>query len=346
MHLFMTLQCSTTHRMKDWWHYIVVQQNSHCATILHLKSIQLNWGVNKTCTLPCQGLMWWVHIPVTSLGYEQLPETPLAAVNPAQDTLSGVARTGESAVCIHTVFKPHCCQSKESYFPSACPLGKKRQTYHTGTMISLLEMSLQPLSPPQTGMCLSSFWSGSFFFSDSPWGRHLIRFSKHYLWIQNTENVSLQIVCTICPKLSCLAPKYVGLQFSDFFGFLLQTRFTDSRLFLHVQSTETTDLYLFDLHGSISIACNSCWFLLRPWVQYFVLEKKRYRSLLALSTLITWQGTLGCHRGVRSPIVDHLLPNKHHTLLLDVSIGPCGYSAYVANTEVKKRVRFIQERQL
>uniref|UniRef100_A0A8B9R6Y2 Uncharacterized protein n=1 Tax=Anas platyrhynchos TaxID=8839 RepID=A0A8B9R6Y2_ANAPL len=27
----------------------------------------------------------------------------------------------------------------------------------------LLEMSLQPLAPPQTGMCLSSFWSAFFF---------------------------------------------------------------------------------------------------------------------------------------------------------------------------------------
>lgn len=165
--------------------------------------------------------MWSVHIPATSLGYEQLPEPPLAAVSLAQDTFAGVASTEESAVHTDTAFDLHCCQSKESYFTHPCPLGEKRPTYHKGTVISLLEMSLQPLSPPQSGMCLSSFWSAYSFFSGSPWGRHLIPFREHYLWTQNARNVSLQIVCTICPEPSCLAPNYVSPQCSDFFGFLL-----------------------------------------------------------------------------------------------------------------------------
>lgn len=143
------------------------------------------------CFLP--SLVWSVHIPATSLGYEQLPEPPLAVVSLAHDTFAGVAPIEESAVHTDTAFNLHHCQSKESYFPHPCPLGKKRQTCHKGTIISLLEMSLQPLSPPQIGMCLSSFWSAYFFFSGSPWGRQLIPFCKDYLWTQNARNVSLTI---------------------------------------------------------------------------------------------------------------------------------------------------------
>lgn len=186
------------------------------------ENISLHRSKHYSCSpsfLP--SLIWSVHIPVTSLGYEQLQETPLAAVSLAQDSFAGVAPREESAVRTDTAFDLHHCQSEESYFPHPQPLGKKRQTYYKGTVISLLEMCLQPLSPPQTGMCLSSFWSAYFFFSGSPWGRHLMPFRKHYLWTQNARNVSLQIVCTICTEPSCLAPSYVSPQCSNFFGFLL-----------------------------------------------------------------------------------------------------------------------------
>lgn len=93
--------------------------------------------------------------------------------------------------------------------------------------------------------------------------------------------MSLQIVCTICPKPSCLAPIYVRPQCSDFFGFLLQARFIDPVLFPRDQSTVMTDdLCLYELHSSVSnftASGDSCF---GPSANIWCF-RKRERSVLA-----------------------------------------------------------------
>lgn len=94
------------------------------------------------------------------------------------------------------------CQSKESYFPHPCPLGKKanvswRYHYKSARVVFAASFSSPKWNVPKLLLvCL-------FLFSSNPWGRAFLKpFNKHYLWTQNARNMSLQIVCTTCPEPS------------------------------------------------------------------------------------------------------------------------------------------------
>lgn len=145
-------------------------------------------------------------------------------------------------------------------FLSLLPSGYERQMFHKGTIISLLELSLQPLSPPQTGMCLSSFWSVYSFFVAALEGRYLIPFCKHYLWTQNGRNMSLQIVCTTCPEpsywhlLMSVPSAQISLSFCCKPDLPMQSCF-------HMSTTIVTDKL--HLPSSVPVVCGSWLFLLR-----------------------------------------------------------------------------------